>query len=84
MNALAEDQLDRLCGLLAGFGIPFGIYVGKTPEEEAEVRAERMITNPRLRALLGLDSRPRLRRCKECEAGRLLAIDTPAARWHDT
>jgi ATP-dependent helicase YprA (DUF1998 family) len=42
MNALAEDQLDRLRGLLAGYGIPFGMYVGKTPEEEAEVRAERM------------------------------------------
>src|SRR5690606_35808621 len=42
MNALAEDQLDRLRGLLAGRGIPFGMYVGKTPEEEAQVRAERM------------------------------------------
>src|SRR5690606_4606085 len=38
MNALAEDQLDRLRGLLAGRGIPFGMYVGKTPEEEAQVR----------------------------------------------
>ena len=37
MNALAEDQLNRLRGLLAGTGIPFGIYVGKTPEREAEV-----------------------------------------------
>jgi hypothetical protein len=42
MNALAEDQLDRLRGLLAGSGIPFGMYVGKTPEEEAGVRGERM------------------------------------------
>ncbi|PKN59366.1 MAG: helicase [Deltaproteobacteria bacterium HGW-Deltaproteobacteria-14] len=42
MNALAEDQLDRLRGLLAGRGIPFGMYVGKTPEEEAQVRGERM------------------------------------------
>ncbi|MEX0670403.1 MAG: DEAD/DEAH box helicase, partial [Pirellulales bacterium] len=42
MNALAEDQLDRLRGLLAGYGIPFGMYVGKTPEDEAGVRAERM------------------------------------------
>ncbi|MBK8691128.1 MAG: DEAD/DEAH box helicase [Deltaproteobacteria bacterium] len=31
MNALAEDQLDRLRALLAGRGIPFGMYVGKTP-----------------------------------------------------
>lgn len=42
MNALAEDQLDRLRGLLAGRGIPFGMYVGKTPDEEAGVRGERM------------------------------------------
>jgi hypothetical protein len=42
MNALAEDQLDRLRGLLAGRGVPFGMYVGKTPEEEAQVRGERM------------------------------------------
>jgi hypothetical protein len=39
MNALAEDQLDRLRGLLAGRGIPFGMYVGKTPEEEARSAA---------------------------------------------
>ena len=37
MNALAEDQLLRLCGLLAGTGIPFGVYVGKTPEHETDV-----------------------------------------------
>ena len=37
MNALAEDQLMRLRALLAGTGIPFGLYVGKTPEGEAEV-----------------------------------------------
>ena len=42
MNALAEDQLIRLRGLLAGRGVPFGMYVGKTPEEEASVRGERM------------------------------------------
>jgi RAD3-like DEAD/DEAH box helicase len=42
MNALAEDQLDRLRALLAGRGIPFGMYVGKTPEEEAGLRGERM------------------------------------------
>lgn len=32
MNALAEDQLERLRGLLAGTGITFGMYIGKTPE----------------------------------------------------
>lgn len=42
MNALAEDQLERLRGLLAGRGIPFGMYVGKTPQEESQVRGERM------------------------------------------
>jgi SOS-response transcriptional repressor LexA len=42
MNALAEDQLDRLRGLLAGRSIAFGMYVGKTPDEEAGLRGERM------------------------------------------
>jgi ATP-dependent helicase YprA (DUF1998 family)/SOS-response transcriptional repressor LexA len=35
MNALAEDQLQRLRDLLAGSGITFGMYVGKTPESGA-------------------------------------------------
>lgn len=42
MNALAEDQLDRLRGILAGSGIAFGMYVGKTPELEREVLGVRM------------------------------------------
>ena len=42
MNALAEDQLDRLRGLLAGSGITFGMYVGKTPENERDVAGHRM------------------------------------------
>jgi ATP-dependent helicase YprA (DUF1998 family) len=42
MNALAEDQLDRLRGLLAGSGITFGMYVGKTPEYERGVAGHRM------------------------------------------
>ncbi|OQC13852.1 MAG: putative ATP-dependent helicase Lhr [Lentisphaerae bacterium ADurb.Bin082] len=42
MNALAEDQLNRLRELLAGSGITFGIYVGKTPDKEAEVSGHRM------------------------------------------
>lgn len=42
MNALAEDQLERLRGLLAGRGIPFGMYVGNTPDDEAGVRGDRM------------------------------------------
>ena len=42
MNALAEDQLGRLRGLLAGTGITFGIYVGKTPDLESEVTGIRL------------------------------------------
>lgn len=34
MNALAEDQLGRLRDLLAGSGITFGMYVGKTPDAQ--------------------------------------------------
>jgi hypothetical protein len=42
MNALAEDQLWRLRSLLAGTGISFGMYVGKTPERENEVAGIRL------------------------------------------
>ena len=42
MNALAEDQVMRLRGLLAGTGIPFGLYIGKTPERENEVAGVRL------------------------------------------
>jgi ATP-dependent helicase YprA (DUF1998 family)/SOS-response transcriptional repressor LexA len=42
MNALAEDQLVRLRGLLAATGIPFGMYVGKTPERDADVAGVRL------------------------------------------
>jgi ATP-dependent helicase YprA (DUF1998 family)/SOS-response transcriptional repressor LexA/ribosomal protein L40E len=42
MNALAEDQLLRLRPLLAGTGITFGMYVGKTPEHGNEVAGIRM------------------------------------------
>lgn len=42
MNALAEDQLGRLRGLLAGTGISFGMYVGKTPEKESDVAGIRL------------------------------------------
>lgn len=42
MNALAEDQLLRLRELLAGTGIPFGMYVGKTPETKSQVTGERL------------------------------------------
>jgi len=42
MNALAEDQLGRLRGLLAGTGVPFGMYVGKTPEDASDVIGKRL------------------------------------------
>ena len=42
MNALAEDQLGRLRELLAGTGIPFGMYIGKTPEHEADITGRQM------------------------------------------
>ena len=42
MNALAEDQLGRLRELLAGTGIPFGMYIGKTPEHEAGITGRQM------------------------------------------
>jgi len=42
MNALAEDQLQRLRALLAGTGVSFGMYVGKTPDTEADVTGVRL------------------------------------------
>jgi len=42
MNALAEDQLGRLRDLLAGTGISFGMYIGKTPEQAAQVSGVRL------------------------------------------
>ncbi len=45
MNALAEDQLMRLRSLLAGTGVSFGMYVGKTPEHESHVAGIRLPAN---------------------------------------
>ncbi|MFV8754270.1 DEAD/DEAH box helicase [Nannocystaceae bacterium ST9] len=42
MNALAEDQLGRMRELLAGTGVSFGMYVGKTPEKENQVVGRRL------------------------------------------
>jgi len=42
MNALAEDQLERLRDLLAGTGISFGMYIGKTPEKSSGVTGTRL------------------------------------------
>jgi hypothetical protein len=41
MNALANDQLDRLRDMLGGTGITFGQWVGTTPEKDADVSIER-------------------------------------------
>lgn len=42
MNALAEDQLQRMRELLVGTGVSFGMYVGKTPRTEADVNGVRL------------------------------------------
>lgn len=42
MNALAEDQLGRLRGLLAGTGVTFGMYIGKTPDRAEDVSGMRL------------------------------------------
>ncbi len=42
MNALAEDQLGRLRGLLAGTGVTFGMYIGKTPDRADDVPGMRL------------------------------------------
>lgn len=42
MNALAEDQLGRLRGLLAGTGVTFGMYIGKTPDRVDDVPGVRL------------------------------------------
>ena len=42
MNALAEDQLQRMRELLAGTGVTFGMYVGKTPQQDSDVSGVRL------------------------------------------
>ncbi|HDR9076419.1 TPA: DEAD/DEAH box helicase [Burkholderia vietnamiensis] len=42
MNALAEDQLQRMRALLAGTGVTFGMYVGKTPQKESDAVGVRL------------------------------------------
>jgi ATP-dependent helicase YprA (DUF1998 family) len=41
MNALANDQLDRLRDMLGGTGITFGQWVGTTPDKESAVSVDR-------------------------------------------
>lgn len=47
MNALANDQLDRLRDMLGGTGITFGQWVGTTPAKEDEVTVERFAGSSR-------------------------------------
>ena len=42
MNALAEDQLQRMREMLAGTGVTFGMYVGKTPDREENLTGVRL------------------------------------------
>ncbi len=42
MNALAEDQLLRLRGMLCGTGVTFGMYVGKTPRRIGDAVGQRL------------------------------------------
>jgi ATP-dependent helicase YprA (DUF1998 family) len=41
MNALANDQLDRLRDMLGGTGITFGQWVGTTPQKDSDVQVDR-------------------------------------------
>ncbi|HOY68954.1 MAG TPA: DEAD/DEAH box helicase [Candidatus Ozemobacteraceae bacterium] len=76
MNALAEDQLDRLRGLLAGRGISFGLYVGKTPDEEAGVRGERLPAGSS-----NADYRARLKQMRDAgDPGTLIPPEERASR----
>lgn len=47
MNALANDQLDRLRDMLGGTGITFGQWVGTTPDKESDVTVERFAGSAR-------------------------------------
>jgi ATP-dependent helicase YprA (DUF1998 family) len=47
MNALANDQLDRLRDMLGGTGVTFGQWVGTTPSTEGEVGVERFAGSSR-------------------------------------
>ncbi len=47
MNALANDQLDRLREMLGGTGITFGQWVGPTPDTEAKVTVDRFAGSSR-------------------------------------
>lgn len=59
MNALANDQLDRLREMLAGTGITFGQWIGTTPDKESDVTVERFQGSSRVAYLAARKERAR-------------------------
>jgi ATP-dependent helicase YprA (DUF1998 family) len=72
MNALANDQLDRLRDMLGGTGITFGQWVGTTPDKESDVIIERFGSSSR-QAFLTERRKRREEAAKEDRAVRPLA-----------
>jgi ATP-dependent helicase YprA (DUF1998 family) len=72
MNALANDQLDRLRDMLGGTGISFGQWVGTTPDKESDVTIERFNGSSR-QAYLAARKQRREEAQVEDRAVRLLA-----------
>jgi ATP-dependent helicase YprA (DUF1998 family) len=72
MNALANDQLDRLREMLGGTGITFGQWIGTTPDKESDVINDRFPGSSREAYLAA--RRERLEKAlAEDRAARLLA-----------
>ncbi len=57
MNALANDQLDRLRDMLGGTGITFAQWVGTTPATTAEVSMDRFLGSGRVAYLAARQQR---------------------------
>ncbi len=72
MNALANDQLDRLREMLAGTRITFGQWIGTTPDKEKDVSIERFTGSSR-QAYLAERKRRREEAHAEDRAARPLA-----------
>jgi len=72
MNALANDQLDRLRDMLGGTGITFGQWVGTTPDKDSDVTIERFTGSSR-QAYLAERKRRRDEAAKEDRAVQPLA-----------
>jgi len=78
MNALANDQLDRLRDMLGGTGITFAQWVGTTPATDAEVSMDRFPGTGRV-AYLAARQQRRDEAQAEDRAVRLLAHPRSAA-----